>query len=348
MASGTRHILEGYKPSRTRALNLGEVHAHLLGFTPGGVCGLRLLGSLSSDGVLGLLGSLLSLLGYSSCGVLSLARHLTGLVCGLSDSLLRLSRCLSGRILHALRGLPNLIGNSAQRTSTFLSASEPADGVLHTLDGLTGLVRCLTGRVLGLLGSLLSLLGYSSCGVLSLACYLTGLIGDLSRDLLGLPGSLSSRVLRSLHGLASGPILAGPVFHLLGRLYHVADDDTSVAARALDLCEIYAPLPCLAARRIRGLDLALAPDLVRVQVGDVLLRLVDAILHGRVVVHQLLKKCLEGFLSAPRDLVRQALQRGTVVSYVLFEHLGRITEVLLGQVHRPLLDFAPGLLNALV
>src|SRR5918994_666110 len=108
IASGTRHILEGYKPPRTRALNLGEVHAHLLGFTPGGVCGLRLL---SSDGVLGLLSSLLSLLGYSSCGVLSLARHLTDLVCGLSDSLLRLSRCLSGRILHALRGLPNLIGN---------------------------------------------------------------------------------------------------------------------------------------------------------------------------------------------------------------------------------------------
>src|SRR5918994_6098977 len=131
MASGTRHILDGYKPSRTRPLNLGEVHAHLLGFTPGGVCGLRLLDSLSSDGVLGLLGSLLSLLGYSSCGVLSLACHLSGLVCGLSDSLLRLSRCLSGRILHALRDLPNLIGNSAQRTSTFLSASEPADGVLH-------------------------------------------------------------------------------------------------------------------------------------------------------------------------------------------------------------------------
>ena len=148
-----------------------------------------------------------------------------------------------------------------------------------------------------------------------------------------------------MRGLASGP---GLVFHRLGRLYHVADDDTSVTARALDLREVYAPLRCLAAGRVRGLDLALAPDLVRVQVGDVLLRLVDALLHGPVVVHQLLEKCLERFFSTTRDLVRQALQRGTVLPYVLFEHLGRITEVLLSQVHRPLLDFAPGLLNALI
>src|ERR687897_908462 len=105
IASGTRHILEGYKPPRTRALNLGEVHAHLLGFTPGGVCGLRLLGSLPSDGALGLLGSLLSLLGYSSCGVLSLARHLTGLVGGLSRDLLGLPGSLSSGVLRSLHGL---------------------------------------------------------------------------------------------------------------------------------------------------------------------------------------------------------------------------------------------------
>ena len=151
-----------------------------------------------------------------------------------------------------------------------------------------------------------------------------------------------------MRGLASGPILAASVFHRLGGLHHVADDDTSVAARALDLREVYAPLLCLAAGRVGGLDLSLAPDLIRVQVGDVLLRLVDALLHGRVVAHQLLEKCLEGFLSTPRNLVRQTLKRGAVLSYVLFEHLGRITEVLLSQVHRPLLDLPPGLLDALV
>jgi hypothetical protein len=112
--------------------------------------------------------------------------------------------------------------------------------------------------------------------------------------------------------------------------------------------QVYAPVPCLAAGRVCGLDLTLAPDLIRVQVGDVLLRLVDALFHRRVVVHQLLKKCLEGFLSSTGDLIRQSLQRGTVLAYVLFEHFCRITEVLLSQVHRPLLDLSPGLLNALV
>src|SRR5918997_1177785 len=267
MTSGTRHVLDGYEPPRARAFDRGQVYPQLLRSTPGGVCGLRLLCSVSLSDLIGLIGdlsgNLLSLLGCLPCGVLGLTGYLSCLVGGLPCSLLGLACCLS-------------------------------------------------------------------CGV------------------LGLTGSLSSHVLRSLPGLASGPILAGPVFHLLGCLYHVADYDASVAARTLDLGEVYAPLLCFAASRVRGLDLALAPDLVRVQVGDVLLRLADALLHRRVVVHQLLKKCLKGFLSSPRDLVRQALKRGTVVSYVLFEHVGRITEVLLGQVHRPLLDLAPGLLDALI
>ena len=119
--------------------------------------------------------------------------------------------------------------------------------------GLTCLVGCLARRVLGLLGRLP--------------------IGSLTRHLLGLPGGLSGRVLGLLGGLARGPVLAG-LFHGLGRFDHVADDDTSVAARALDLREVHAPLLRLAAGRVRGVDLALAPDLVRIQVGDVFLRLV--------------------------------------------------------------------------
>src|SRR5918993_2332377 len=280
MASGTRHILEGYEPPRARAFDCREVYAELLRFTPGGVRGLRLIASGSASGIL---------------------------------------------------GLPDLLGDPTERTSALLlAACEPAYGILNAPDGLPGLIGCLTGCVLGLLGG-------SASGVLGLACYLPGLLGDLS-----------GRVLRSLHGLASRLFTAGPVFHRLGRFHHVADDDTAVAARALDLRQVYAPLPCLAAGRVRGLDLALAPDLIRVQVGDVLLRFVDALLHGRVVVHQLLKKCLEGFLSATRDLVGQVLQRGTILSYVLFEHFGRITKIRLCQVHRPLLDLSPGLLDALV
>ena len=64
-------------------------------------------------------------------------------------------------------------------------------------------------------------------------------------------------------------------------------------------------LPGLAAGRICGLDLALALDLVRVQVGYVVLRLAYALFHGRVVVHQLLEQRLEGLLAPARDLVGQ-------------------------------------------
>jgi hypothetical protein len=188
----------------------------------------------------------------------------------------------------------------------------------------------------------LCLLGRTTRGVLSLASNLTRLVGCLASHLLGLPGGLTRRL------LGRCPILAGPVFHSLGGLYHVADDYTSVATRTLDVRKVHAPLLRLTAGRVRGLDLTLAPDLIRVHTGDVLLRLVDAVLHGGVVVHQLLKKCLERFLPSPRYLVRQALQCGAVLAYVLFEHLGRITKVLLSQVHRPLLYLTPGFLDALV
>src|SRR5215217_880387 len=98
--------------------------------------------------------------------------------------------------------------------------------------GLLGLPCGLPCRVLGLLGGL-------SGGVLHLSRQLAGLIGGLASHLLSLPDRLSSRVLGLLGGLARGPVLG---FHRLGRFYHVAHDDASVAACALDPREVHAPL----------------------------------------------------------------------------------------------------------
>ncbi len=189
---------------------------------------------------------------------------------------------------------------------------------------------------------------------------LADLIRGLARDVLGLLGGASGGVLRltsdlpgSLLGLArrlpGGPVTQGSgalLFHGLGRLYHVAVDDSPVCACSLDFREVHAPLPRLATRRVRGIDLPLPPELVRVESRDVLLGLVETILDARVIVHQLLVHRLEGFLASPRNLVRQTLQRGTALLYLLLERLGRITKVLLSQVHGPLLDLLPGLLDA--
>ena len=80
--------LAGLEGQHERDLGRGQ------GVGEAGVVAVEAVGHHRPEPDAGLLGSLLSLLGYSSCGVLSLARHLTGLVCGLSDSLLRLSRRL--------------------------------------------------------------------------------------------------------------------------------------------------------------------------------------------------------------------------------------------------------------
>src|SRR5919199_6554063 len=189
-------------------------------------------------------GCLLSLLGRLPNGVL-------GLLGGLPRS-----------VLHALRHLPYLVGDSAHKTSdtTLLlaAAGEPAYCVLDALGGLSGLIGDLAD------------------GVLSLAGYLSDLVRGLSCHLLGLTYRLARGVLRRRGRLPRGTVTRdfGPS-HSLGRLYHVTYDDASVGARALDLREIHAQLPCLASGRVRGLNLPLTPDLVRVQVGDVLLCLVD-------------------------------------------------------------------------
>ncbi len=217
-----------------------EVYTQLLRLTPGGVCGPRLPGGL------------LSLLSRLPDGVLRLLGRLPGGVLGLA--------CY----------LPNLVGDSAHKTSDasllLAAAGEPAYCVLYALDGLPGLPGDLTGGVLGLAG------------------YLPNLVRGLSSHLLSLSDRLPGGVLRllgrSLRSVSGGTVLRdfGLFFagsHRLGRLYHVADDDTSVGARALYLREVHAQLPCLAAGRVRGLDLSLTPDLIHVKVGDVLLRLVD-------------------------------------------------------------------------
>ena len=197
MASGTRHVLDGYEPPRARALDRGEVYAQLLRSTPGGVCGPRLLCSVSPGGLPGLIGDLPGL-SCACCGLPGLRPP------GLPASWACLacpSAGLPRRVLHALGDLPYLSVTPPSGPALLLAAGEPTDRVLHALDGLAGLVGCLAGGVLGLLGR-------ASCGVLGLPLP-AGLLGGLPCYLLGLPGSLSSRLLRSLRGLASGPILAG-------------------------------------------------------------------------------------------------------------------------------------------
>ena len=77
-------------------------------------------------------------------------------------------------------------------------------------------------------------------------------------------------------------------------------------------------------------------------------RLVYAFLHVGVVVHQLLKERLECLFAPAGDLIRQAFERGATFVYLLLKSLGRTAEIVLGQVHRPLLNLSPGFLDALV
>src|SRR5215212_6847957 len=102
MASGARHVFDGYEPPVARALDSGEVYAHLLRPAFSGVRDPRLLGSFSSGG---LPYGLLSLLGRLPGGILGLARHLSGLI-----------RDLTGGVLGLARYLPDLIGDSAHKT----------------------------------------------------------------------------------------------------------------------------------------------------------------------------------------------------------------------------------------
>src|SRR5215212_9637061 len=136
IASGANHVIDGYEPPRARASDRGEVYPQLLSFTPGGVCGPRFLGSVSPGGLPPLLGCL--------------ARHLPSLLGRLPHRLLALLGRLACRVLHALRYLPDLIGDPAQSTSDatalllLAAAGEPAYGVLDALDGLSGLIGDLT------------------------------------------------------------------------------------------------------------------------------------------------------------------------------------------------------------
>jgi hypothetical protein len=246
MASGANHVLYGYEPPGARAFERGEVYPQLPRSTPGGGRGPRFLGSVSR-GLLPLLGRLsggvLGLLGCPACGLLGLARNLAGLIGGLSRYLLGLTGRLAGCVLHALCHLSYLIGDSAQRTSAPLAvallatAGEPAYGFLGLARNLPGLIGGLTRYLLGLTGRLasgvLGLLGRLTDGVLSLLGCPSGGFLRLARNLAGLIGCLASGILGLLGHLFG--LTVGPVFHRLGRLHHVANDDTSVGARAFDL-----------------------------------------------------------------------------------------------------------------
>ncbi len=215
---------------------MGDVHTQLLSLLLGGLRSVRLLLLLLLLASSGLLGRLLTLLGCLtsgllpllsrlSGGVLCLLGRLSGLVGHLTGRLLGLPRRLSSRVLHALRGLPDLIGDSAQRTSASLAffipttgepAGEPANGVLHLLggssSGLLGLTRYLSDLFGRLSGGVLSLLGGSSSGILSLTRH-------LASRLLSLPRRLTSGVLRLLG--SSLCELLHLLLGLLGRFVHV-------------------------------------------------------------------------------------------------------------------------------
>src|SRR5215210_9192895 len=81
MTSGTRHVLDGYEPPRARAFDRRKVYPQLLRFAPGGVCGPRLLCSISLSDLPSLVGdlpgSVLRLLGGLSRSFLCLACYLS-------------------------------------------------------------------------------------------------------------------------------------------------------------------------------------------------------------------------------------------------------------------------------
>src|SRR5829696_7191140 len=143
----------------------------------------------------------------------------------------------------------------------------PACHVLSLTSHLSG---SLLGLACRLSGSVLRLLGGPTSGVLHALGNLAHLIRDTAEraSTLLAAGEAAHSFLCLLGGLARGSAL---FFHRFGRFDHVADDDTPIAARALDLCEVHAPLLRLAAGRVRGVDLALAPDLVHIEVGYVFL-----------------------------------------------------------------------------
>ena len=174
------------------------------------------------------------------------------------------------------------------------------------------------------------------------------LVGGLTRYLLGLSRGLTGRVLRLLGSLARRPILVGS-----------SSMASAASTTSLTMIRPSLPVPSTFVRSTpRSFASRRAASVASISPWRLIWSVsrlatfcwasLMAILHGRVVVHQLLKHRLEGFLASARDLIGQALQRGAVLLYLLLERLRRITEVLLSQVHRPLLDLLPGLLDALV
>jgi hypothetical protein len=250
-------------------LHLGEVHSQLLGLLPGGVSSVRLL--LASSSLLGCLPhSLLPLLGR-----------------------------LSSSVLHALRRLPNLIG-------------EPAYGVLHLVEGPSATLLLAAGQAAH---GVLHLLGGSSHGILGLASHLSYLICGLSRCLLGLPDCLTCGVLhllgRSLCGLHD--LLLGILGGLIHRVF-----DVHVLSRPIDhILELRVGVGHL-------LDLGLRVSLghllsILLQLGAIILRLaLDPAYRPPVeflgVLDGLLLKILSlligHFISNPSSIVASCEQWG--------------------------------------
>jgi hypothetical protein len=121
---GALYVLDSDAPAGARALNLGEVHAELLGPLPCGLSGVGLFLSAPSGGLLSLLGGL-------SCGFLGL---LSRSACGFLSLVCRLAR----GVLHTLRDLSDLPANLPRG---FLSLAR------YLAHGLLRLLQCLVYRV---------------------------------------------------------------------------------------------------------------------------------------------------------------------------------------------------------
>ena len=262
LVRGGDHVPDGDAPLGSGALHLREVHTQLLSLLLGGLRSVRLLLLTSSGllgrltcGLLSLLGglprSVLCLLGGSSGGFLRLSRcllpllgrlsggvlrllsrssggflrlsgYLSGLIGRLPRGFLGLSRCLSGRVLHALRGLPDLIRDSSKRTAAalafaLLAAGETTGESSYSVLHLPGR---LTRSVLYALRGLSGLVGDLSCLIGRLSCYLLGLPRRLSCGVLRLLGRSLCDLLHLLQGLLGGLVHRVLDARILGRLIH--------------------------------------------------------------------------------------------------------------------------------
>src|SRR5918993_1654397 len=151
---GILHVADSDLSLDPGTLDLGEVHAQLLGLTLGGLRGVGLFLPAALSGILGRLtrGVLGTLRGLTSL-VCHLARCVLSLLGGPSGGVLSLLGSALGCILRSLRSLSRLVGNLP--SGILGLPGRLTGGVLNTLHGLPGLICHLAQGVLIFLALLL-------------------------------------------------------------------------------------------------------------------------------------------------------------------------------------------------